>query len=373
MRRPAEADQMKQRYPQLLTALVALVTLATATTAVAPSRVMAAEGDAKRDPLTLARDRLDAARTEATALADRISAAETEQAQLEAQIAQAQQEVPALQARADVLRLAVKERAVQLYVGHDQRIDAVLQTESVVDGARAAHLTGSIADHDRALAAELKATAREVEAHEEQLRTQKAALQESIDSLAPLQDLLQKRLAVASTAYDKVKLASDYQRAKGVVAEYATGATRCPVDGFVVFTDDFGAPRSGGHVHEGIDMPAITDTPVVAVVAGIMRHDDGGAGGHGAWLTGVDGNSYYYAHFSHYEGVDRIVAAGDVIGYIGTSGDSTGPHLHFEVHLGPPGIGVAVDGYVLLLSLCEAETGKPVGVSSPASPGGATG
>jgi murein DD-endopeptidase MepM/ murein hydrolase activator NlpD len=338
-------------------ALIALVAIATAMSALAPGRVMA-DDVTKRDPLTLARERLEAARSQATELAAKISAAQTEQAHLEAEIAQASQEVPALQARAELLRLAVKERAVQLYVGHDQRIDAVLQTDSVVDGARAAHLTGSIAAHDRDLAAELKTTAREIETREEQLRAQRAALQQTIDGLSPLQTLLQQRLAVASTAYDKVKLAVDYQRAGGAVSDLVTGASRCPVDGFVVFTDDFGEPRSEGHVHEGIDMPALTDTPVVAVVDGIMRHDDGGAGGHGAWLTGTDQVSYYYAHFSHYEGDDRLVAAGDVIGYVGMTGDATGPHLHFEVH---PGGGAAVDGFALLLSLCAEETARPLG------------
>ena len=91
----------------------------------------------------------------------------------------------------------------------------------------------------------------------------------------------------------------------GINADFATGAARCPVYGFVVFSDDFGGSAPGGRVHEGIDMPAVTDTPVVAVVDGVMRHDVGGAGGNGAWLTGVDGNSYYYAHFSHYEGDER--------------------------------------------------------------------
>ena len=281
--------------------------------------------------------------------------------------------MPVLEARAETLRLAVKERAVQLYVGHDQRIDAVLQTDGIIDGARAAHLTGSIADHDRDLGAELKAAARAIEEHEAQLRAQRADLQQTVDSLGPLQDLLQKRLAVASTVFDKVKVAVDAQRSRGFEADLQTGASRCPVDGFVVFTDDFGEPRSGGNVHEGIDMPALTDTPVVAVVNGFMRHDDGGAGGHGAWLTGIDGFSYYYAHFTHYEGVDRIVAAGDVIGYVGMTGDATGPHLHFEVHPGVPGAAPGVDGYALLVLLCVAETTKPLGVTSPASPGGATG
>jgi murein DD-endopeptidase MepM/ murein hydrolase activator NlpD len=337
--------------------LIALVVVAMAIGAVAPGPLIADDRE-KRDAISLARDRLDAARTEAAELSEKISAAETEQARLEAEIAEAERTVPALRARADLLRLAMKQRAVQLYVGHDQRIDALLQTDSVVDGARAAQLTGSIATHDRDLAAELRATAQQVEAHEEQLRAQRADLVRTIDSLAPLHDLLQKRLTVASAAYEKVKRVVDQQRRGGAASEITTGATRCPVDGFVVFTDDFGEPRAGGTVHQGIDMPAVTDTPVVAVVDGIMHHDDGGAGGHGAWLIGTDQVAYYYAHFSHYEGGDRLVGAGDLIGYVGMTGVATGPHLHFEVH---PGGGPAVDGFPLLLALCAEETARPLG------------
>jgi murein DD-endopeptidase MepM/ murein hydrolase activator NlpD len=312
----------------------------------------------KKDPLQLAKDRFDEARDQAGQLADKISQAQAQQAQLGDQIAAAEAEIPQLHARADALRLAIKDRAVELYVDHDVRLDAVLQTSSVLDGARAAQLTGSVADHDRDLADELRANAQQLETRETQLRTQKADLQRSLDAMAPMNAELQKRLGLASAAYDLVQraLAAPDQRGGDV----STGASRCPVDGFVVFRDDFGEPRGGGTAHPGIDMPAVEGTPVVAVVPGLVVHDVGGDGGNGAWLTGFDGVAYYYAHFSRYEGDGGFVDAGQRIGYVGQTGNATGPHLHFEVHpggaLAPP-----VDGYPLLLTLCAAETARAFG------------
>ena len=92
-----------------------------------------------------------------------------------------------------------------------------------------------------------------------------------------------------------------------------------------------------------------------------MRHDIGGAGGNGAWLTGLDNMSYYYGHFSRYEGEGRIVTAGEVIGYVGSTGNSTGPHLHFEIHPGKPGENLAVDPFATLLGLCNDNLLSPLG------------
>ncbi len=301
------------------------------------------------------------ARDQATQISAQISAAQTQQAKLEAEIAEAEARIPELKARAASLRTQVRERAKEMYLQHGSTaaFESAMDAESAEDAIRAAHLTDTIGTHDLDVAAELKATAAQLTAREAELKGQRAELQKTLSSLAPLNDLLQQKLAVASAAYDKVHaLVIDDPKKHG--ADVATGATACPVKGVVVFTDDFGEVRPGG-AHPGIDMGALTGTPVVAVATGFMRHDIGDAGGNGAWLTGLDNVSYYYAHFSKYEGEGRIVTAGDVIGYVGMTGNATGPHLHFEIHPGLPGEKPPVDPFATLLGLCNDNLPPPPG------------
>jgi murein DD-endopeptidase MepM/ murein hydrolase activator NlpD len=114
----------------------------------------------------------------------------------------------------------------------------------------------------------------------------------------------------------------------------------CPMPGSA-YGDSWGAPRSGGRRHEGVDMLAPTGTPIYAVVSGTVSFRQNRLGGNAVSLAGDNGNRYYYAHLSRYEGASRRVAQGDVIGYNGDTGNATGvPHLHFEVH---PGGGLAVN------------------------------
>ena len=114
----------------------------------------------------------------------------------------------------------------------------------------------------------------------------------------------------------------------------------CPMPGSA-YGDSWGAPRSGGRRHEGVDMLAPTGTPIFAVVSGSVRFSQNRLGGNAVSLVGDNGNRYYYAHLSRYEGSSRRVTQGELIGYNGDTGNATGvPHLHFEVH---PGGGLAVN------------------------------
>ena len=141
----------------------------------------------------------------------------------------------------------------------------------------------------------------------------------------------------------------------------ATPATMtCPVGGFSTFTDTWGAPRSGGRRHQGVDFLAARGTPVVAVEHGtIERMQNGGLGGITVWLRGRGGDAYYYAHLDAWApglAVGEEVLAGDQLGVVGTTGNAPAhiPHLHWEFHPGGyvPGGSSAVNPTPLARQLC---------------------
>lgn len=104
----------------------------------------------------------------------------------------------------------------------------------------------------------------------------------------------------------------------------------CPIDGAATFEDSWGWARSGGRSHEGVDMISDRGTPVVAVQDGDAVFKNNRLGGNAVWLTTPNGDKFYYAHLDSFVGESRVVQVGDVLGYVGSSGNAHGPHLHFE-------------------------------------------
>ena len=133
-----------------------------------------------------------------------------------------------------------------------------------------------------------------------------------------------------------------------------SGNGACPVAGAASFTDSWGAPRSGGRTHQGVDMIAARGTPLVAIFSGtIKRISISSLSGKSLWLRASNGDEFYYAHLDGYGAISvgQSVPEGYVVGYNGSSGNAPDwlPHLHFEFH---PGGGVAVNPYPLVKSVC---------------------
>ncbi len=123
----------------------------------------------------------------------------------------------------------------------------------------------------------------------------------------------------------------------------------CPVAGTRSYADTWGAARSGGRRHEGTDIISPGGTPLVAMEAGRVEFRSNKLGGLTLRLYGASGTRYYYAHLSSYAGSNRSVSAGEVVGYVGRTGNTTTNHLHLQVH---PGGGQPVNPYPYVRRAC---------------------
>lgn len=142
------------------------------------------------------------------------------------------------------------------------------------------------------------------------------------------------------------------------------GLAALPMQGPCWFSDDWGDPRGAGRRHEGTDLFAAAGSYVYAVVDGTLTRrawdQPGLRSGNAWWLTAADGSGtyYFYAHLEDFApelSVGSRVEAGQIIGFMGNTGDSAFPHLHFEIH---PGGGGAVNPYPLLRALGGCRTGE---------------
>jgi murein DD-endopeptidase MepM/ murein hydrolase activator NlpD len=123
-----------------------------------------------------------------------------------------------------------------------------------------------------------------------------------------------------------------------------------PVQGRCGFTDTWGAARGAGRSHEGTDIIGARGLALYAAMDGtISKMTTGGVlGGTSLRLTAADGTYFYYAHLEAFAANlanGQVVRAGQIVGYLGSTGDTNTPHLHFEVH--PKG-GAAVNPYPIL-------------------------
>ena len=136
-----------------------------------------------------------------------------------------------------------------------------------------------------------------------------------------------------------------------------------PVQGRCGYVDTWHAPRSGGRVHLGVDIIAARGNLVYAAVEGtitkVYYDRPGSLSGNGIRLTADDGTYFFYAHFDTIaEGISEgaRVQAGQVVGTIGATGNTSTPHLHFEIH---PNGGTAVNPYPVVKAVDACEITEP--------------
>lgn len=125
-----------------------------------------------------------------------------------------------------------------------------------------------------------------------------------------------------------------------------------PVQGPCYYGDTWGFTRGGGRAHLGVDILAAQGKELYAVATGritqIYVDKPGSLSGNGLKITRPDGTYFFYAHLSALApgiAVGTPVTAGQVVGYVGSTGNSATPHLHLEVH---PGGGSAVNPYPIV-------------------------
>src|SRR6478672_5054896 len=175
--------------------------------------------------------------------------------------------------------------------------------------------------------------------------------------------LLGDRAASLSRSSDRLQAAADAQAKQRAetLSGYASKAQKqsakiqlhawvLPVAaGVYHLTARFGDYSSlWSNFHTGLDFAAPTGTPIMAVAGGTITETSySGAYGNRTIETLPDGTELWYCHQNEFgTSVGAAVRPGEVIGYVGSTGNVTGPHLHLEVH---PGGGDPVDPYTALI------------------------
>ncbi|MSO88071.1 MAG: hypothetical protein EXQ71_11225 [Acidimicrobiia bacterium] len=303
---------------------------------------------------------LATARARANQAATELARAETKLGKLDGEINSLQARADASQQTLDGLRATVREVAIRQFINADaNRLtsfdpDINVQARSSAlarfstQGNQDAVDQYTAASEDLAVAQdELKEKRRDQKDAVAALEKRRETLNREFKRLEALekerQEAERKRRAELERATSRRAPTGSRTSAPGrVVSSAPVGGIVCPVQGPVAFSDTWGAPRSGGRAHQGVDMLSPRGTPTVAPVSGRIEHRGNSTGGLSWHVYGDDGNYYYGTHLASYasQGAGRV-SAGTVIGYVGDTGNARGtPHLHFEIH---PGGGAAVN------------------------------
>ena len=320
-------------------------------------------------------ERLETLRDRANAVARELSIEQGELDRIREELSRTRRELVAARRRYADLRARLDARIRQAFVeGPGSSLEFLLSATSLADFADRIEFVNSAVQADADLSNEVQNLAEELERKESDLRSLEAEQSAKVAAVRSRQARLDAQLSEQAEIYGELSASRDelqdlvaelgeqLEPAQRVAAEQALGSGggrgavggdgpffTCPIAGPHAYGDDFGAPRSGGRTHQGNDIFAPYGTPIVAPFPGRAVDASNGMGGYAVIVYGARG-FVYNAHMSRI-GKLGTVDTGDVIGYVGDSGNAQGtsPHDHFEWH---PGNGAAVDPYPYLGEVC---------------------
>jgi septal ring factor EnvC (AmiA/AmiB activator) len=327
------------------------------------------------DPLKAAEAKITDARRAVQEATEALHAGEAEYGRIDAEVTHTRQQIDELKAEQSRLAGIARRRAIAAYIRPEMTLDDVVGTTDLLAAERRSELLDSANSQSNAAIDKLEAITEDLHIREASLQDQLEQQRTTLENLKAREAEVNRLLAEAIRAEQELRerlererklreYAERLERAREAARRSAptvgepgviitTGDWVCPVQGGVSFSDSWGAPRSGGRRHKGVDMFAAEGTPIVAVVAGSVTFQGDPAGGNAAYLNGHDGITYYYAHLRDYVGGNRKVKAGELIAHNGHSGNADGaaPHLHFEIRPGGPAA-PAVPPYATVAAHC---------------------
>ncbi len=195
----------------------------------------------------------------------------------------------------------------------------------------------SLFEQARQNVSELSASRERLSLIKQKARAQQERLADARQELAAR--IKRQRKELASLVASITRSIAIYPRARDLkVAIYGAEGFIFPVAAAHRYSNDWHNQRVG-HLHQGTDIFAAHGAPLLSVVSGSVRLGNNKLGGTTVHLNGDDGTMYYYAHLSGYAPRIRSgqrVGAGELVGFVGQSGNAAGtpPHLHFEIHPG---------------------------------------
>ena len=289
-------------------------------------------------------------------------------ASLSTQIEQTTVELAEKQAELDEKKVEIyetdelfKSKLKAMYIRRSgNMIATALAVDTFSEMLTAVNTLSSISQADTAMLKKLNEEKKEIEEVEAEIEAQLESLEASRERQQDKQEelavLLQKvnadlsqteaEEAAAQAAYEDAKEARDAAQAElakefaqsGGIGDYVGGEWMWPVPGYNSISSGYGYRNIFGYreFHTGIDIPAGYGTPIKASNSGIVTVAAYQSTGYGNRIIVDHGGGYksLYAHCSSLAvKVGDYVAQGDTIAYVGSTGLSTGNHLHFEIRI----------------------------------------